>query len=111
MKNSKALALVATLVPAAVVAGSALAYTVGDAGSGATNGLAQMDTFLAVLVSWISGPLGVILAISALTLGLAVGLAQQSLMAGAIGIFFAALVNYGPAVLQGVAGSSEVSAI
>jgi hypothetical protein len=66
-----------------------------------------MDTFLAVLISWISGPLGTILAIAALTIGLAIGVTQQSLMAGAVGLFFAAIVNYGPDILQGVSGAAE----
>jgi len=106
MKMNKALALSAALIPAAFV-GFAVAFTQGSAG--VTDGLTEMDTFLGVLISWISGPLGTILAITALTIGLAVGVTQQSLMAGAVGLFFAALVNYGPGILQGVSGASESS--
>jgi hypothetical protein len=101
---NKALALTAALVPVAF-AGFAVAFQAGTAGS--TDGLQEMDTFLAVLISWISGPLGTILAIAALTIGLAIGVTQQSLMAGAVGLFFAAIVNYGPDILQGVSGAAE----
>jgi hypothetical protein len=104
MKMNKALALTAALVPLAFV-GFAVAFTAGTAGVG--NGLVEMDTFLSVLISWISGPLGTILAIAALTIGLAIGVTQQSLMAGAVGLFFAAIVNYGPDTLQGVSGAAE----
>ena len=104
MKMNKALALSAALVPALSV-GFAVAFTQGTAGT--TDGLTEMDTFLGVLISWISGPLGTVLAIAALTIGLAIGVTQQSLMAGAVGLFFAALVNYGPNILQGVSGAAE----
>lgn len=106
MKMNKALALTAALIPAAFV-GFALAFTQGTGGT--ADGLGEMDTFLGVLISWISGPLGTILAITALVIGLAVGVTQQSLMAGAVGLFFAAIVNYGPDILQGVSGAAESS--
>lgn len=105
-KIQTALVVVAALAPAAFVAVEALAYTVGTATTGAN---AQFDTFLAVVIEWLEGPLGTLLAVIALGIGLGLGVMQQSVMAVVIGLFFAAIVNYGPSILQGVSGAATTA--
>lgn len=107
MNKNKALVVIAALAPAAFITAEALAYTVGT--ETGTDALGQFDSFLGEIVSWIDGPLGTLLAVVALGVGLTMGIMQQSLVAGIVGIFFAALVSYGPSILQGVAGAAESS--
>jgi type IV secretory pathway VirB2 component (pilin) len=100
---NKAVALIAALAPAIALTTEVVAYTVGTATSGAA---ASFDAVLAEVVGWLEGPLGTLLAVICFGLGLAMGAAQQSLMAVAVGIFFAAAFQYGPTVLQGVSGAA-----
>ena len=102
---NKATALIVLLTPAAVATTQALAYAAGtNTGSDA---LGSFDALLVEILSWISGPLGTLLAVTALGVGLAMGVIQQSIMAAVVGIFFAAVVNYGPDILEGVSGAAE----
>lgn len=103
--KNKALTLFAIFAPVALIAGEAIAYTTGT--NTGNDAMGQFDNFLGVVVGWIDGPLGTLLAVIALGVGLTMGIMQQSLVAGIVGIFFAALVSYGPAILQGVAGAAE----
>ena len=105
MKNS-AKKILAFAAPMAVIGSQAVAYTVGTNTTGAAG---EFDTFLAEILVWLNGPLGTLLAIVALGVGLTMGIMQQSLVAGIVGIFFAALVNYGPSILQGVSGSADAA--
>ena len=105
MKNT-AKKILAIALPSAVVVSQAVAYSVGTT---TTRAAGEFDTFLAEVLSWMNGPLGTLLAIVALGVGLTMGIMQQSLIAGIVGIFFAALVNYGPSILQGVSGSAEAA--
>lgn len=105
-KMNKALALMAVLAPMAVVSGVAIAFNVGDGASG-TDGIAEMDTALGVLVSYIDGPLGSIIAIVSFIVGLAIAGFTQSLIPIGIGVLVALLANYGPAIIQGAAGYTE----
>jgi len=101
---NKAIALMAILAPVALTTAEVVAYSTGTATTGAN---ADFDTLLVEIVGWIEGPLGTILAVVALGVGLAIGVTQQSIMAAVVGIFFAAVVNYGPKILQGVSGASD----
>ena len=104
--KNKATALLATLAPALVAGTSALAFTYDAAYTGAAD-LVQMNTLLGQILGWVDGPLGTILAIAALTVGLGMGIMQQSVGAAIIGIGFAAVVNYGPDILQGISGAAN----
>lgn len=107
-KSTAALALVAAFGPLAFVGADALAY---DAGSTTSldNGDPEIDAFLQVVVGWLQGPLGTLLAITCFGIGLAMGAYSQSLMSVVVGIFFAAAVNYGPSILQGISGSATAA--
>ncbi|MBB6543064.1 TraA family conjugative transfer protein [Thalassotalea piscium] len=105
MKKNKALALIATLAPVAVMTAEVVAYSQGT--NTGTDALGSFDTLLGEIMSWIAGPLGTLLAITCLGVGLAMGVVQQSIMAAVTGIFFAAVVNYGPRILEGVSGAAE----
>lgn len=105
-KTNKAMAMLAVFAPMAIATGVAVAFTVGD-GSGGQDGIEEMDTALAVLVSYIDGPLGAIIAVVSFILGLAIAGFTQSLIPVGIGVLVALLANYGPAIIQGAAGYSE----
>lgn len=103
-KLTKASALIASLAPLALITAEVVAYSAGAATTGA---LGSFDTLLTEIMSWIQGPLGTLLAVVALGVGLAMGIMQQSIMAAVVGIFFAAVVNYGPTILEGVSGAAH----
>jgi type IV secretory pathway VirB2 component (pilin) len=105
-KTNKAVAMLALLAPMAIVTGVAVAFEVGD-GSGGTNGIEEMDTALGVLVSYIDGPVGSIIAIVSFIVGLAIAGFTQSLIPVGVGVLVAILANYGPDIIQGAAGYSE----
>jgi len=104
-KLTKASALIASFAPLALVTAEVVAYAQGT--NTGTDALGSFDTLLGEIMSWLQGPLGTLLAIVALGVGLALGVIQQSIMAAVVGIFFAAVVNYGPAILQGVSGAAH----
>jgi hypothetical protein len=105
MKANKALAIAAILAPSTFFLTDAVAYGVGDT-TDTAGAVFELDGLLSEVLSWIQGPLGTLIAIAALTVGLAVGIMQQTVMAAVVGIGFAAVIAYGPDVLQGIAGSS-----
>ena len=108
MKNSnKAKTLMAIFAaPLVVTTGVALAFSVGD-GSGGTNGIEEMDSALGVLVSYIDGPIGSIIAMVSFILGLAIAGFTQTLMPIGVGVLVAILANFGPDIIQGAAGYTE----
>lgn len=93
MKISKRVS-VALLVGTAAAAGTA---TISLAGADATFAAA-----LTMLTDWLEGSLGKILALTALVVGLAMGISQQSVFAVVIGVAFALAFVNGPAVLNGM---------
>jgi conjugal transfer pilus assembly protein TraA len=103
--SNKATGLLSVLVPTVVLAGSALAYTTGT--ETGTDALGSMDSLLTDIVEWIEGPLGTLIAVACLIVGLGMGIMQQSIMAAVVGIAMGAVVNYGPKIIQGVAGASD----
>jgi conjugal transfer pilus assembly protein TraA len=108
MKN-QALKVLAVFVPTAILASEAVAYSTGT--NTGTDALSQMEDLMDEVISWIEGPLGVLLSIAALAVGLGMGIMQQSIGAAIIGIGFAAVISYGPSIIGGVAGSSAEAAL
>lgn len=102
--TNKALGLLAAIVPATVVVGSALGFDAAAIGTDAA--LTSMNDLLIQITSWLSGPLGVLMAISCLAVGLGMGIMQQSIAAVIVGIAMAAVVNYGPAIITGISGAA-----
>lgn len=60
---------------------------------------ATFDTWVSQMTDWISGSLGKGIAIGFVLIGIVVGMAQQSLMAFAIGVGAALGLNYTPSIL------------
>lgn len=108
MKN-QALKVLAVFAPTAIVLSEVVAYSSGT--NTGTDAVSQMDSLLTEILSWVEGPLGTILAIAAITVGLGMGVMNQSVLAAVTGIAFAAVVSYGPDILQGITGSSVESAL
>lgn len=105
---TKAKKLLMAFAPVAVTGNVAMAYTVGTS-TGATDGTAELDDLLATLIAWLDGPLGVLLAIAALLVGLGAGIMTQSVVAVVIGITIAAIVAYGSDIIQGIAGEATAA--
>ena len=105
MKN-QALKVLAVFAPAAILVTEAVAYS---GTSTANTSAASMDGLYAEILSWVNGPLGTILALAAVTVGLGMGIMQQSVAAAIVGIAFAAVVAYGPNILAGITGSAVES--
>jgi len=59
-------------------------------------------TAYTTLSNWAQGSLGKILALSAFLIGLAMGIARQSLIAVAMGIAFALVLFYGPTIIDSI---------
>lgn len=90
------------LAAAAVVAPAVVATSAAVAGTGGT----EFNAVATTLVAWLEGGLGQVLALAAFGIGLAIGVAQQSVMAVIVGIVFALSVFYGPGLLTSIVGSS-----
>ena len=89
------------LIAGVVVAPAVIGTMAAVAGTGGT----EFDAIVTTLTDWLEGGLGQTLALAALAIGLAVGVAQQSVMAVIVGIVFALSVFYGPGLLTGVVSS------
>lgn len=106
MKNfNKATGLLATILPATALVGVALAHDAATF-SGTETDLVAMNNLLTQILSWIEGPLGTLIAVACLIVGLGMGIMQQSIAAVIVGIAMAAVVAYGPGVLQGISGAA-----
>ena len=85
-----ALLLVAALLPAQAMAGA-----------GGTEFTQVYDQ----LTGWANGTLGKVLGVSALLVGLGVGVIKQSVIAAVVGIAMALTAGFGPGVIDGVISS------
>lgn len=65
---------------------------------------------LDMLVGWIQGTLGKLLAITAFIIGMSIGVIKQSVMAIVIGLVFAIVLFYGPDAILAVFGAAVVGA-
>ena len=68
------------------------------AGTGGT----EFDTIYQTLLGWLQGTLGKIIALTALAVGLTIGIMRQSIMAVVVGVAMAMALYYGPTVIDGV---------
>jgi|TARA_B110000211_G_scaffold28542_1_gene28921 conjugal transfer pilus assembly protein TraA len=105
-KYNKATGLLATILPASAMVGVALAHSAAGF-SGTETDLVAMNDLLTQILSWIEGPLGTLLAVACLIVGLGMGIMQQSIAAAIVGIAMAAVVAYGPGILQGISGAAS----
>jgi conjugal transfer pilus assembly protein TraA len=69
------------------------------AGSGGAN---QFGSLAQELQDWAQGALGIVISITALLVGLSIGVVKQSLMAVVTGLGIAISLYYGPTVITGV---------
>ena len=72
----------------------------------ATSGNVQFASLESTIVGWAQGSLGVVIAVSALLVGLAIGIAKQSLMAVVSGLGIAIALYYGPTVIMAIMGAA-----
>lgn len=86
----------AAAVAVPVVAGTAVYAATAGANS------SDFDTIVTLFTEWLEGSLGKVIALGSLAVGLAVGIAQQSIMAVTVGIAMALAVSFGPGVLNGM---------
>jgi conjugal transfer pilus assembly protein TraA len=77
------------------VAGTAMA----SAGSSSDT---SFQSILNLLTGWATGTLGRSLAIAAFLIGMGMGIVRQSAMAVVLGITFALVLGYGPAVIGNI---------
>jgi conjugal transfer pilus assembly protein TraA len=95
MKTTKNLQIVALLAVAAMLPLQAMA------GAGGTEFTQVYDQ----LTGWANGTLGKVLGVSALLVGLGVGVIKQSVIAAVVGIAMALTAGFGPGVIDGVISS------
>lgn len=81
----------------ALVAALGLAVTAAHAGTDT-----DFDDISAKLAGWSSGSLGKTVSIASFVIGVAAGIARQSLMAAATGVGTALVSNYGPGTINKV---------
>ena len=62
----------------------------------------EFQAMAEMIVGWIEGWLGVLLAIAAFSLGVCVGLVKQTLMPAIVGVGFALACVMGPGIIQGI---------
>lgn len=68
------------------------------AGQGGT----EFNDVYQLLEDWSTGTLGKIIALGALIVGIGFGLVRQSVIAAAVGIAMALVLNFGPTVISGI---------
>lgn len=68
----------------------------------AGNGGTEFNAVYDMLSDWATGTLGKIIALSALIVGIGLGLVRQSVIAAVIGIAMALVLNFGPVVIDGI---------
>lgn len=95
MKTTKNLQIVALVAVAAMLPLQAMA------GAGGTEFTQVYDQ----LTGWANGTLGKVLGVSALLVGLGVGVIKQSVIAAVVGIAMALTAGFGPGVIDGVISS------
>lgn len=73
--------------------------TVGSAAAGTDT---TFDTIYNTVKAWAEGSLGKLLAVSAFIIGMGIGLVRQSVMAIVLGLAFALIMFYGPAIMESI---------
>lgn len=96
----------------AVVAGAAGMTAMGGAQANVTgNAIAanSFDVFEATILTWVNGPLGVGLAVTALVIGGGAGIIKSSPLSALVGVVLAAMFAWGPNVIQAMVSSGSGS--
>ncbi len=73
------------------------------AGSAFAGTDATFNAIVLVLTDWMEGTLGTLMAISALAVGLGMGIARATAVPAVVGLAVALFATYGPSVLAGIA--------
>lgn len=89
------------LVMLALIIAFVLAALSSHAGAGGTEFTQVYDQ----ITGWANGTLGKTLAVSALLVGLGVGVIKQSIIAAVVGVAMALVSGFGPGVIDGVISS------
>lgn len=89
--KAKSLAKKAIIVPAVL----ALSVTAAHAGTDTT-----FDDISMMISDWSKGSLGKTLALATFVVGIGMGVIRQSVMAAAVGVGSALVLNYGPTVID-----------
>lgn len=87
--------LAKSLIFGVVLAASATYVIAGGGGQ-------EFNAVYDMLADWATGTLGKIIALSALIVGIGLGLVRQSVIAAVIGIAMALVLNFGPTVIEGI---------
>jgi conjugal transfer pilus assembly protein TraA len=86
-------------IPVALaLVGLAAAFNMAAAGTGGV----EFDAVYTTIQGWFQGTLGKIIAVTALGVGLSIGIIRQSIMAVVIGVAMALALYYGPTVIDGL---------
>ena len=72
---------------------------VGSASAGTDT---TFDSIYTTVKGWAEGSLGKLLAVSAFIIGMGIGLVRQSVMAIVLGLAFALIMFYGPAIMESI---------
>ena len=99
--NSRMTPAVEKLLMLAIALAFALAAMSSQAGAGGTEFTQVYDQ----ITGWANGTLGKTLAVSALLVGLGVGVIKQSIIAAVVGVAMALVSGFGPGVIDGVISS------
>lgn len=86
-----------------LVAVSALSLTEAHAGTGGATTFGNLEKRV---IGWAEGALGVIIAVAALIIGLAMGIMRQSAAAVVIGVVIALSLYFGPTIIESVLTAS-----
>lgn len=99
--NRRKTPVVEKIIMLAVAAGFMLASTLSSAGAGGTEFQQVYDQ----ITGWANGTLGKTLGVSALLVGLGVGVIKQSVIAAVVAVAMALTAGFGPGVIDGVISS------
>ncbi len=74
-----------------------------------TAGTAEFGTIYTTVQGWLQGTLGKVIALSALAVGLGMGVVRQSIMAVVLGVAMGLSTYYGPTVLDNVIAATATA--
>ncbi len=87
---------------AGAVSAAVLGAGVAVAGTGGT----EFSTALTTVQDWVEGGLGKLMAVATLSVGLAIGIIQQTVMAVVVAIAMSLALFYGPSILVNLVSGS-----
>lgn len=101
---------VASALALASIATPALAVTINGAGGQAV-AQSAFDSFARTVVGWVSGPLGIGLAITAMIIGAVAGLMKSTAMPAVVGVGVAAIFAWGPGIISSMITDGSTSGL